>query len=390
MTTSVRSPSNLMNPDGDRSLSEAPVGVVYGPELLRYDFGGAHPLAQVRLTLTSSLIRAVVDDTRNVRMLAPVAGMEDQALIFHTMRYLHQVREAEERGKYLDTGDTPSFPGCVEASLWFVGSTIDLIDKVMAGELRRAFLVGGGFHHAGPQRASGFCILNDCAIAVGHLQRSHGLERILYVDIDGHHGDGVMYGFYDDDRVLDVDFHEDGRYLFPGTGHEDENGTDAGQGLKVNVPCPPGTGDEEYLSAWEAIGVPVIERFRPQFILLQAGADSHAGDPLTHMGLTTNSYDRITRSLASLADRYCDGRMVAFGGGGYNIGNVVMCWTTVVCALARLAQPDETPAAWREEFAASTGQSAPTTVREDRTAGAWAEGLDATVAKVATRMGLDG
>ena len=371
-------------------LSQPSVGVVYGPELLRYDFGGSHPLAQTRLTLTSSLVGATVGEAGNVRMMEPVAGIEDQALIFHTTRYLDQVREIELRGKYLDSGDTPSFPGCVEASLWFVGSTIDLIDRVMAGELRRAFLVGGGFHHAGRQSASGFCILNDCAIAIGHLQRNHGLERILYVDIDGHHGDGVMYGFYDDSGVLDVDFHEDGRYLFPGTGHVDEVGAGEGRGLKVNLPCPPGTGDEEYLAAWEAVAVPAIERFRPQFILLQAGADSHAGDPLTHMGLTTGSYERITRSLVGLADRYCAGRIVAFGGGGYNIANVAICWTTVVFALASLTQPDETPEGWREEFAASTGQAPPTTFREDSTAGAWADGLYATVERVTDRIASDG
>ncbi len=367
-------------------MSEPPVGIVYGPELLRYDFGGSHPLAQTRLTLTSSLVSATFGEAPDTRMVHPVAGLEAQALMFHTRRYLDQVRELELRGRYLDTGDTPSFPGCIEASLWFVGSTIDLIDRVMAGELRRAFLVGGGFHHAGRQSASGFCILNDCAVAIGHLQQSHGLERILYVDIDGHHGDGVMYGYYDDRRVLDVDFHEDGRYLFPGTGREDEIGTGEGRGLKVNLPCPPGTGDEEYLAAWEAVAVPAIERYRPQFILLQAGADSHAGDPLTHMGLSTTSYDRITRSLVALADRYCDGRMVAFGGGGYNIGNVAVCWTTVVCALASLTRPDDTSEAWREEFAASTGQPAPTSFSEEITTGAWADGLYATVERVAERI----
>jgi acetoin utilization protein AcuC len=202
----------------------------------------------------------------------------------------------------------------------------------MAGDALRAFVPIAGLHHAARDKAAGFCVFNDCGVAIEHLRQHHHLRRIAYVDIDAHHGDGVFYGFVSDPDLLFADIHEDGRYLYPGTGAADETGLGAAVGTKLNIPLAPGAGDAEFNLAWEQV-VNYVDKAAPEFIIMQCGADSLAGDPITHLRYSEESHARAAAGLCELADKHCGGRIVATGGGGYNRDNLARAWTRVVQAL---------------------------------------------------------
>lgn len=308
------------------------VGVYGGEQLARYGFGDGHPFGPDRHdafwdTLAESGLQA------RIRALPPVQAQDEDVLRFHTNAYLEQVRQQSATGQgYLDYGDTPAVVGIYESALYVVGSTLDAVARIMAGELTRAMVPIAGLHHARRDGAAGFCVFNDCGIAVETLRQVHGIQRIAYVDIDAHHGDGVFYAFVDDPDLAIVDFHEDGNYLYPGTGHVDETGTGPARGTKLNVPLPPFAGDEQFLRLW-----PTAERFledyAPQFILLQCGADALAGDPITHLQMSTAVHRAAAASLCRIADRLCEGRVLAVGGGGYERDHTAQAWTQVVTAL---------------------------------------------------------
>ena len=207
------------------------------------------------------------------------------------------------------------------------------VDAVIAGEVSRAFVPIAGLHHAARHQASGFCVFNDCGVAIEHLKAVHGLNRIAYVDIDVHHGDGVYYAFESDPAVIFADIHEDGRFLFPGTGRRDETGKGEASGLKINLPLAPGDGDARFREEWAAVEA-LLERARPELILLQCGADGLEGDPLAHLALTEETHAFAASRLCAIADRSCGGRLVATGGGGYNLDNLARAWTRVVTTLA--------------------------------------------------------
>jgi acetoin utilization protein AcuC len=198
----------------------------------------------------------------------------------------------------------------------------------MRGECRRAFVPIAGLHHAARDRAAGFCVFNDCGVAIEQLKRA-GLKRVAYVDIDAHHGDGVFYGFEEDAAVIFADLHEDGRYLYPGTGFAGETGRGLAAGTKLNVPLPPGADDAVFAQRWPAV-LAHLEKFAPEFVLLQCGADSIAGDPITHLRFSPAVHGRAARELGELADRLGHGRLLALGGGGYNRTNLAQAWTAVV------------------------------------------------------------
>ena len=189
-----------------------------------------------------------------------------------------------------------------------------------------------GLHHARRDSAAGFCVFNDAGVAIEALRRRHGVRRIAYVDIDAHHGDGVFYAFEDDPDLIFADTHEDGRFLYPGTGAASETGTGKARGAKLNIPLPPGADDAVFLRAWPEIEE-FVRRSRPEFILLQAGADSVAGDPITHLQLTPAAHAHAGARLCALADECCRGRIVALGGGGYNRANLAAAWCAVVAAM---------------------------------------------------------
>ncbi len=343
------------------------LGIVYSERFQQYDFGPTHPLKPTRLKLTYELMKAIgLLSAQNVEVLSPRDASRNDLLLFHHEDYIEHVKQMSAVGTgYLDMGDTPVFKGCYESSALATGASLTAVDSVMSGKVSHAMNISGGLHHARPDRASGFCIFNDPAISIAHLKKKYGLERILYLDVDAHHGDGVMYGFYSDPAVLDIDFHEDGRHLFPGTGYTRELGEGKAAGLKVNVPLSPFADDSTYLDLFRKIVPPAVRNYRPQMLLLQCGADSHANDLLAHLQITTRTYRQVVQAAHDLANEVANGRLVVFGGGGYNVANVARTWTAAACVLANYEPPQATPSNWRKMFEALVGEKAPERMDSD-------------------------
>lgn len=310
--------------------------VYLGEALAKYNFGASHPFGPKRY---AAFLEAFQTQglAQHCHSMAPVMGDTAQLLYFHTADYIQKVRALSKLGHgYLDGGDTPAFPGVYEAALTIVGTTCDAVRRIMQGEFHKAFIPIAGLHHARRDTAAGFCVFNDCGVAIEALRREHGVQRIAYVDIDAHHGDGVLYGFEDDVDLCYVDLHEDGRYLYPGTGGVEETGTGAAVGTKLNIPMPPGATDVQFLQAWE-VAETFVANAKPDFIILQCGADSLKGDPITHLHYSAQAHFHATQRLCRLADSLGHGRVLALGGGGYNLQNIAAAWTAVVRALQEAA-----------------------------------------------------
>lgn len=308
-----------------------PVLLVAGEQIAAYGFGGGHPFGPDRHeSFMRELHRCGLDG--RVRRASPRAATRAELEYFHTPEFLDLVQERSASGHgYLDAGDTPAFRGVYEAASHVVGATLTAAEAVMAGEARRAFVPIAGLHHAGRGHASGFCVFNDCGVAIEYLRRVHGLRRVAYVDIDAHHGDGVFYAFEDDPDLLFADVHQDGRSLFPGTGSAEETGTGPARGTKLNIPLLPGAGDEAFHEAWLRVEA-YLRAGEPEFILLQCGADSLAGDPLAQLHLSENAHAHAAARLCAIADELGHGRVLGLGGGGYDRRNLARAWTRVVGA----------------------------------------------------------
>ncbi|MFL5750800.1 MAG: acetoin utilization protein AcuC, partial [Chloroflexota bacterium] len=299
--------------------------LVFGPRSLTYDFGPSHPLTPRRFGPGIDLLRELGAEPG----LAPEPASDDELRLCHTARYIEVVKrfsEADldpwgESEAGIGPGDDPPFHGMHEAGAAVAGGSLRAIEAILRGDVLHAFHPGGGLHHAMPSRAAGFCIYNDVALAVERARRD-GL-RVLYVDLDVHHGDGVEAIFRDDPGVLTVSFHESGRYLFPGTGFPDDLGDGAAAGTSVNVPFEPLSGERAWLSGVEAIVPPLAAAFGPDIIVSQHGADSHAWDPLAHLRVTTTAMGAAARLIDRVAHRYARGRWLATGGGGYDAYRVV-------------------------------------------------------------------
>jgi len=343
---------------------------MYTESFQDYDFGPTHPLKPTRLKLTYELMKeAGLFSHAGVQVIEPHHANRDQLLMFHDEQYLDLVSRMSKHGTgFLDMGDTPAFKNCYEASALAAGASLDAVDLVMSGKVSHAMNIAGGLHHAHPDRASGFCIFNDPAISIAYLKRKFGVNRILYLDVDAHHGDGVMYGFYSDPGVLDIDFHEDGRHLFPGTGFTEEIGNGQAAGLKINVPLAPFADDETYLSLFREIVPTAVRKYQPQVLLLQCGVDAHANDLLAHLQLTTKAYAEITNEVHHLAHEVGDGRFVVFGGGGYNVANVARTWMIVAATIAGFSYPRVTPRRWQELYEALVGERAPENLQSEEEA----------------------
>ncbi|HWP94348.1 MAG TPA: acetoin utilization protein AcuC [Gammaproteobacteria bacterium] len=308
------------------------IGVYAGKALAAYGFGHDHPFGPDRYDAFWREFSARGLDTR-VRLLEPAVATRAELELFHSPEYLAFVAErCEQDYGWLDGGDTPAERGADLAAAAVVGSTLDAVRRVQRGEIRRAFVPIGGLHHAGRAHAAGFCIYSDIGVAIEALRREAGVRRIAYVDIDAHHGDGVFYAYESDPALVFADLHEDGRFLYPGTGHAHETGRGPAAGTKLNVPMPPGADDALFFEAWEK-----VERHLASaefdFVLFQCGADSIAGDPLTHLRYSPAAHAHAAARLAALADERCGGRLVVMGGGGYDRRNLALAWTAVVEAL---------------------------------------------------------
>lgn len=305
------------------------VNVYVGAALARYGFGEGHPFGPDRMgAFWQRMIDKDLD--KQVQVCEPAIAKQEDLLCFQTRAYVDQVIKQSRSGEgYLDCGDTPAFPGVYEAACTVVGTVLAAIEDIMRAGTDRAFVPIAGLHHAARDTAAGFCVFNDCGIAIETLRSKYGLKRIAYVDIDAHHGDGVFYAFESDPDLIFIDLHEDGRYLYPGTGAATETGKGAAAGTKLNIPMKPDSTDEDFLAVWPDVEKQ-LEKFPPEFILFQCGADSLSGDPITHLRYSEAAHRHAARRLKVLAERYCKGRLLALGGGGYNRENLARAWTAVV------------------------------------------------------------
>ncbi|WP_190859429.1 acetoin utilization protein AcuC [Actinomadura sp. RB99] len=338
--------------------------IFWDDRLVSYDFGPGHPMNPVRVELTMALARELgVLDRSNVRVSEFETADDKLLRLVHEEAYIAAVKHAGATGlpepRYgLGTDDNPVFLGMHDASALVTGASVAAAEAVWTGRAEHAANVSGGLHHALSGAASGFCVYNDPAVAIAWLLEN-GAERVAYVDIDVHHGDGVQAAFYDDPRVLTISLHETPRTLFPGTGFPTETGAD---GTAVNVSLPPGTNDASWLRAFEAVVPQLLRRFRPQVLVTQQGADSHALDPLAHLILTVDGQRTAYAALHRLAHETAGGRWILTGGGGYELVQVVpRAWTHLLAEASGdpIAPATETPDAWREFVRRRTGEIAP-------------------------------
>jgi acetoin utilization protein AcuC len=349
------------------------VGLVVCPEARIYDHGPEHPLRPERVLLTWDLIHAYgLDSLPGVDRLGCRPADDDTIELVHSPEFVGATRRAGhgEDGPWArfgyGPGDNPIFPQMHEAGAIVVGATISAAEAVWGGRCDHAFSPPGGLHHAMPSRASGFCVYDDPAVAIAWLLR-HGAERVAYVDVDVHHGDGVQTIFYSEARVLTVSIHESGEFLFPGTGFPDERGNGSAEGTKVNVPLPPYTGDDAWLAAFHDVVPERVGAFRPDVLVTQLGCDTHASDPLAHLRLTTRAYREAAKTLHRLAHDAAGGRWVATGGGGYQWASVVpRAWTIYFAEMVGVldALPDALPRNWIEEAERRAGGPVPATLSE--------------------------
>ena len=296
-----------------------------------YGFPGGHPFGSDRFQAFYEEL-TVQELVLNVQSLDAPDATKEQILGFHDAAYLDKVVRLSAAGSgFLDGGDTPATQGIYQAALAVVGATLDAVDRIMEDKLHRALVPIAGLHHAGRGHAAGFCVFNDCGIALEWLRSNWGLKRILYIDIDVHHGDGVFYAFEDDPDAGFIDSHQDGRTLYPGTGHPWETGRGAAEGTKLNISMKPGATDEDFRQAWDKVES-YIDHFKPEFILFQCGADGLEGDPIAGLSYSAESHRFAAQRLRAQADRHCAGRILAMGGGGYNRRNLAKAWCAVVDA----------------------------------------------------------
>jgi acetoin utilization protein AcuC len=330
---------------------------VYSDEYRKYQYDGNHPLKMERLALTQELCRAYgLLDLPTARLMQAEPIQEETLLRFHTPAYLKCLKEAScgtFKGIYshgLGPGDNPIFSSMWEWSLLHTGASIQCAREVAEGRCRIAFNISGGLHHAMPDRASGFCYVNDPVLAIHHLLERG--KRVMYLDIDAHHGDGVQWAFYEDPRVLTVSFHQDGRTLFPGSGDVSETGKGEGEGYCVNVPMLPRTDDAVFWEGFSEIVPPLLERFRPEVVVSQLGVDTFVNDPLASLELTTSGFCRVISFLRENAPAW-----VALGGGGYDVSNVVRAWTLAWSIMNGVDLPDELPHSFLAEFGTEMGST---------------------------------
>ncbi|NMC04408.1 MAG: acetoin utilization protein AcuC [Candidatus Lokiarchaeota archaeon] len=330
----------------------------------QYNLGKQHPLKPERVILTWELIKGLkLHEHPNCIVMEPRMATDEEIELVHSKEYINFVKRVDaaldqgplpddleiEGMRYnLGPGDNPMFPKMHRGSAIVVGGTIVAMEAVHDGVVENAFQAGGGLHHAMANKAEGFCIYNDPAIAIKYILKKHAKEnlRIMYIDVDAHHGDGVQAAFYDDnENVMTVSFHESGKFLFPGTGFMEERGTGKHEGLAINVPLLPYTYDDLYLDIFDDIVPKVVKAFQPDIIISQNGVDTHGTDPLAQLGLTTKGQRDIFKRIHELASKYCHGKLVALGGGGYNVSVVPRAWTMLFADLLGVLDtlPDKIP-----------------------------------------------
>jgi acetoin utilization protein AcuC len=328
--------------------------LVWGSDYLHYDFG-EHPMTPIRLDLTVSLARSlgVLD---RLEVIEPVTATDEQLLGVHSAQYLDAVRAASSDPSYLGFGlgsdDNPVFTGMFAAAALIAGGSRLAALQVWNGHSQHAVNIAGGLHHAMRDSAAGFCVINDVVLAIRTLLDA-GAQRVAYVDIDVHHGDGVQTAFYDDPRVLTVSMHQDPRTLYPGTGMASETGHGPGHGSSINLALPPATSDDGWLKAFGAVVPGAVTAFKPDVLVTQCGCDTHHEDPLADLALTVDGQRAAYAALHDLAHSAAGGKWLALGGGGYGVLRCVpRAWTHLIAeASGRRVDPEtEIPQTWTDDL----------------------------------------
>ncbi|SED57167.1 acetoin utilization protein AcuC [Ruania alba] len=362
-----------------------PATVPWSDDLLAYDFGAGHPMAPIRLRLTFDLIEALgLLEAPGVDLVGVQIATDDELTMVHEPEYVAAVRAASagqpDRVRGLGTTDDPIFAGMHDASARIAGATLTGARAVWQDEPRRAVSLAGGMHHAMPGRAGGFCIYNDVAVAIAWLL-GQGCERVLYLDVDAHHGDGVERTFWDDPRVVTISVHQSGQTLFPGTGFAQDVGGPQARGSAINLALPEGTGDVAWLRGIEAVAGPVAAEFAPQVIVSQHGCDTHHRDPLTGMNISVDGQRMAAQLVGQWADQHAAGRWLATGGGGYDIVSTVpRSWAHLLAIAAGAPIPPEAlvPEGWLRRVREMTDAELPATMSDGVVAQvhSWVDGFD--------------
>jgi acetoin utilization protein AcuC len=329
-------------------------GIIWSDKYTEYNLGEGHPMNPKRLIIPYRLLESLrIFELPEIQKISPKPASEQEILLFHSPAYLDAMKELSNKGsgsmyKYgLGTGDCPVFPEMHESSSLIVGGALEGVRRIQKGEVNQAFSLLGGLHHAFEERAAGFCYYNDVVIAIKYLQKEYGIDRILYVDTDVHHGDGVLDAFYGGKQVLGISFHESGQFIFPGTGFSNEIGENEGIGFSINLPLFPGTWDDLYINSFESILPCIWEEYDPEFIIWQCGADGHYLDILGHLNLTTNLYAYLGKRIAELSKKSkANGKLLLLGGGGYNPDSVARVWLAILGGITGLKLPINSPPDW--------------------------------------------
>lgn len=331
---------------------------VYDDELLKYRFNDTHPFNQMRLKLTTDLLTDA-GYLNAAHIVKPRIATDEELMLVHSEDYIEAVKQAghgelsqEDLAKYgLDSEDTPSFKNMHEKCAALVGATLTAVDLVMTGQTKQVLSLAGGLHHGFSGKASGFCVYNDTAIACEYMAKKYD-KKVLYIDTDAHHGDGVQWTFYNRSDIITYSIHETGRYLFPGTGSATERGTEDGFGYTVNLPIDAFTENQSFIDIFKMSTERVVKTVKPDIILSQNGVDAHYRDPMTHLSLTSEAYEEIPRFVKYLADKYTDSQWIAVGGGGYNIWQVVpRMWSQIWLAMNEIDAPrGRLPQAFIDEY----------------------------------------
>lgn len=350
-------------------LKPTDVRVLWSPAMANYFFGDYHPMHPSRLDATASLAKDLgIFDLPQVQLEKPEIASVQQLMLAHDYPYIDAVQKISADPSLviascgLGTEDTPGYEGVHEASARLAGGTFQAAQAILDGKVKHAVNFGGGMHHASRDHASGFCIYNDCAVGISHLLEQ-GVSRVVYIDVDAHHGDGTQSIFWDDPRVMTISIHETGMSLFPGTGFSNEVGPEGeAAGTAVNIAMPPTTTDSGWLRAFNAVVPSLLREFQPEVILSQHGCDTHMNDEMSHMSISINAQQEIAAQISLLADELCEGRWIATGGGGYSVYDAVpRSWTHLMAVAA--GQPldvyQATPASWQKYMLETYGTKVP-------------------------------
>ena len=324
---------------------------VYHDAMSRHVLHADHPLKPVRLRRTYELLRAYgAFDGETSVVVEPRPATEEEICSLHHVEYVEAVSSFSRGERMHDlarfnfslSGDNPIYDGMYEAAALSTGASVVVAELVSGKRAQAAFNISGGLHHAAAGNASGFCVFNDPAIAINYLLTQG--KRVVYVDIDAHHGDGVQNAFYGTDRVLTISIHESGEFLFPGTGFVEELGAGPGKGFSVNIPLYPYTDDDTYLWAFRQVVPPMVRAFNPDALVTQLGIDSYYNDPLAHLMLSSRGFVEAVKEFAQMGLPW-----LAMGGGGYDLGAVARCWTLAYGIMAGKEWPDEIPRDYQQD-----------------------------------------